>query len=124
MSNLGLLMGCKLFVANLPSTATGAQLQKAFASYGVVKWADVAIDTETMRCKGFGFVQMASEEDADRAASGLSGRSFQGKRFTVSESKKSTPASSTSPIREPIPLERPRRRAVVSRGHHRSPRRG
>jgi transformer-2 protein len=117
-------MGCKLFVANLPSNATGAALQKAFAPYGVVKWADVAIDTQTMQCKGFGFVQMASEQDADRAATGLSGRSFQGKRIVVSESKKSPRTASTNPIHEPVPLERQRRQVVVGRSHHRSPRRG
>jgi len=117
-------MGCKLFVSNLPANATGAELQKVFANYGVVKWADVAIDTATSRCKGFGFVQMSSEQEASRATNGLSGRPFQGKRIVVSESKKAGATPAAKPVSKPTPPEPQRRRLATGRSHHRSPRRG
>jgi len=117
-------MGCKLFVSNLPANATGAELQKVFATYGVVKWADVAIDATTSRCKGFGFVQMSSEQEAFRATTGLSGRAFHGKRILVSESKKAGAAAAAKAAPAPTPAEPQRRRLATGRSHHRSPRRG
>lgn len=80
-------MGGKLYVGNLGEDAKGSQLQELFAIHGAVKWADVAVDPASGRCKGFGFVQMVSVEDARKAIAALDNRQFEGRLLKVSEAR-------------------------------------
>src|SRR5687767_4948773 len=91
----------RLFVGNLGANVTAVELQQLFAAAGTVKWADVATDARTGRCKGFGFVQMRTPDAARRALVSLNGRALNGRFLTVSESK----GKGAAPAR---PLSRPR----------------
>jgi RNA recognition motif-containing protein len=80
-------MGKKIFVGNLPFTATSADLETLFAEAGTCESASVVTDRDTGRSRGFGFVQMSSSSEADRAISSLNGRDVQGRKINVSEAK-------------------------------------
>ncbi len=80
-------MGKKLYVGNLVYGATGSDLQRIFSEFGTVRSAEVIMDRETGRSKGFGFVEMGSDEEAAAAISGLNGKDFQGRALTVNEAK-------------------------------------
>jgi RNA recognition motif-containing protein len=89
-------------VGNLGGNVTALELQELFAAAGAVKWADVAKDARTGRCKGFGFVQMKTPDAARRALVSLNGRAHGGRFLTVTESHpKGGPPSKplTSPAR-------------------------
>ena len=80
-------MGSKLYVGNLPYTTTSTDLEQLFGQHGAVQSAEVISDRETGRSKGFGFVQMASDDEAQAAIAALNGQDFGGRNLTVNEAK-------------------------------------
>ena len=84
-------MAKRLYVGNLPYSATSDQLQELFEQYGRVKSAQVLSDRETGRSRGFGFVEMDNDAEADSAIESLDGQDFQGRNLTVNEARPRTP---------------------------------
>ena len=80
-------MGRKLFVGNLSFQTTSADLEVLFAEVGTCESAAVITDRDTGRSRGFGFVEMASNEEAQKAIAALNGRDVQGRQLNVSEAK-------------------------------------
>src|SRR4051812_45643832 len=80
-------MGSKLYVGNLSYNATGSDLEQLFAQHGTVKSAEVIADRETGRSKGFGFVQMGSDDEAQAAIGALDGQDHDGRSLKVNEAK-------------------------------------
>ena len=80
-------MGKKIFVGNLSFSTTSADLEKLFAEMGTCESAAVVTDRETGRSRGFGFVEMSSAGEADKAISALNGRDVNGRQMNVSEAK-------------------------------------
>jgi RNA recognition motif-containing protein len=80
-------MGSKLYVGNLSYETTSSDLQTLFEQHGAVNSAEVIQDRETGRSKGFGFVQMGTDEEAQKAISALSGQDHGGRALTVNEAK-------------------------------------
>jgi RNA recognition motif-containing protein len=80
-------MGTKLYVGNLPYSATSEELNQLFGTHGAVKSADVIMDRETGRSKGFGFVEMGSDAEAKAAIAALNGHQMGGRALTVNEAK-------------------------------------
>jgi RNA recognition motif-containing protein len=76
-------MEAKLYVGNLPYSTTDADLQSLFAQAGTVVSAAVVKDRESGRSKGFGFVEMSSDAEAQQAISQLDGKDFQGRTLKV-----------------------------------------
>ena len=81
------MVGKKLYVGNLPYSVGGSDLQALFSQYGTVTSAQVIEDRETGRSKGFGFVEMASDAEAQAAISGLNGQDQNGRPLTVNEAR-------------------------------------
>lgn len=88
-------MGAKLYVGNLPYNVTEERLQQHFAQYGSVVSARIISDKFTGRSKGFGFVEMSSEEEAEKATSALNGTDFEGRNIVVSEARPQTPRANS-----------------------------
>ena len=84
-------MGKKLYVGNLPYSVDQNQLQDAFAPFGTVDSAVVFNDRDTGRSKGFGFVEMGSDAEAQAAIDGLNGTSLDGRNITVNEARPRAP---------------------------------
>ena len=84
-------MGKKLYVGNLPFSATDESLQEMFAQSGSVTSAKIIMDRDTGRSKGFGFVEMSSDEEASDAIQKLNGQSVGGRAITVAEARPVTP---------------------------------
>jgi RNA recognition motif-containing protein len=82
----------KLFVGNLPYTTTNEELAEFFAQYGEVLSAAVIMDRATGRSKGFGFVEMTNDNEADAAIAQGDGIEFEGRKLTVSEARPKTEA--------------------------------
>jgi RNA recognition motif-containing protein len=80
-------MGKKLYVGNLGYGVTDSDLQKMFAAHGTVESAQVIMDRDTGRSKGFGFVEMASDQEAQAAIQALSGSDAGGRQLTVNEAR-------------------------------------
>jgi RNA recognition motif-containing protein len=80
-------VGKKLYVGNLSYNTSDSELQKMFEEYGSVQSAQVIMDRDTGRSKGFGFVEMGSDEEARAAINGLSGKEVGGRALTVNEAK-------------------------------------
>ena len=80
-------MGKKLYVGNLSYDVTNADLEQQFGQHGQVVSADVIQDRMTGRSKGFGFVEMSSDEEAAAAVSALDGQDYSGRTITVAEAK-------------------------------------
>jgi len=80
-------MGKKLYVGNLSYNATGSDLEQLFAQHGTVQSAEVISDRETGRSKGFGFVEMGSDAEAQAAITALNGQQHDGRALTVNEAK-------------------------------------
>lgn len=80
-------MAQRIFVGNLPFSATEAQLQQLFAQHGEVTSAEIVKDKFTDRSRGFGFVQMATPEAAAAAIAALNGYQMEGRALTVNEAK-------------------------------------
>jgi RNA recognition motif-containing protein len=84
-------MAKRLYVGNLPYSVTSDDLQQTFEEYGVVTSAEVLSDRETGRSRGFGFVEMANDAEADAAIEALDGNDLDGRRLTVNEARPRTP---------------------------------
>jgi RNA recognition motif-containing protein len=80
-------MGSKLYVGNLSYNATSSDLEQLFGQHGTVQSAEVIADRETGRSKGFGFVQMGSDSEAQAAIAALNGQEHDGRALTVNEAK-------------------------------------
>ncbi|PYQ57092.1 MAG: RNA-binding protein [Acidobacteria bacterium] len=80
-------MGRKLYVGNLPYRLRDSDLQDMFAEHGTVDSAQVIMDRDTGRSKGFGFVEMSSDQEAQAAISALNGRDLEGRSLTVNEAR-------------------------------------
>jgi RNA recognition motif-containing protein len=80
-------VGKKLYVGNLTYSVTSSDLQEWFTQYGTVQSAQVIQDRDTGRSKGFGFVEMDSDEQAHAAIQGLNDQEHEGRRLTVNEAK-------------------------------------
>lgn len=84
-------MNNKLFVGNLSFTTTENDLQDTFAAFGTVMEANLMSDRMTGRSRGFGFVEMTNDEDAEKAISMWNGKDFGGRTLIVNEAKPMTP---------------------------------
>jgi RNA recognition motif-containing protein len=80
-------MGTKLFVGNLSYNVSDSTLEQLFAPHGTVRSAQVVLDRDTGRSKGFGFVEMSSEEEAQAAMTALNGKEVEGRAITVNEAR-------------------------------------
>jgi RNA recognition motif-containing protein len=77
----------KLYVGGLAYSVTDAALEALFAQHGVVKSAQVIMDRDTGRSKGFGFVEMSNDQEALNAIRALNGKQHEGRSLTVNEAK-------------------------------------
>ncbi|MBM4119308.1 MAG: RNA recognition motif domain-containing protein [Nitrospira sp.] len=84
-------MGSKIYVGGLPYAATEQQLSDLFAQHGAVESARVITDKFTGQSRGFGFVEMTTSEDAQKAISALNGTQMDGRTLTVNEAKPMEP---------------------------------
>ena len=80
-------MGNKLYVGNLPYTVRDDDLQQAFGAFGQVNSAKVMMERDTGRSKGFGFVEMGSDSEAQSAIQGMNGQSLGGRSLVVNEAR-------------------------------------
>ncbi len=80
-------MGKKLYVGNLPFTVTDESLSAKFSTVGSVDSAKIIMDRDSGRSKGFGFVEMSNDEEADKAVNELNGADFEGRALKVSEAR-------------------------------------
>jgi len=76
-----------LYVGNLSYSVSNGDLEELFGEYGAVVNAEVISDRDTGRSKGFGFVEMANDNEADAAINGLNGKESGGRRLTVNEAR-------------------------------------
>lgn len=86
-------MAAKLYVGNLPYNVTEERLHDHFARHGTVVSARIISDKFTGKSKGFGFVEMSSEQEAEKAISALNGTDFEGRNIVVSEARPQSPRS-------------------------------
>jgi cold-inducible RNA-binding protein len=84
-------MGKKIYVGNLGYNVTSADLEQLFAPHGVVQSAQVIEDRDAGRSKGFGFVEMGSEQEASKAITALNGQLHGERALTVNEAKPRAP---------------------------------
>ena len=84
-------MGNKLYVGNLPFSATDDSLRELFAQSGSVNSATIITDRDTGRSKGFGFVEMSSDQEAADAITKFNGTNFEGRTITVNEARPKAP---------------------------------
>jgi RNA recognition motif-containing protein len=80
-------MGKKLYVGNLTFGVTDAELQQMFAAHGTVQSAQVIMDRDTGRSKGFGFVEMGTDQEAQTAIQAMNGQPVNGRNLTVNEAR-------------------------------------
>ncbi|MDT9001976.1 RNA-binding protein [Paucibacter sp. APW11] len=80
-------MGNKLYVGNLAYSVRDESLQEAFGQFGTVTSAKVMMDRETGRSKGFGFVEMGSDAEAQSAINGMNGQALEGRAIVVNEAR-------------------------------------
>lgn len=80
-------MGKKLYVGNLPYSCDSSELEQMFAAHGQVVSAQVISDRETGRSKGFGFVEMSTDEEAQAAIAALNSQQIGGRALTVNEAR-------------------------------------
>jgi len=86
-------MAGKIYVGNLPWSTTSADLEALFAAHGAVRSAEVISDRETGRSRGFGFVEMETNEGLQAAIAALNGHEMNGRPLTVNEARERTPRS-------------------------------
>ena len=84
-------MGKKLYVGSIPFNATEDSLRELFSSIGEVESVRIITDADTGRSKGFGFVEMSSEEDAKKAIEQLNGKTFMERALIVNEARPQQP---------------------------------
>ncbi len=90
-------MAKKLYVGSLSYSTTDESLRSAFSQAGAVQSANVILDKMSGRSRGFGFVEMSSDEEADKAVETLNGKELDGRRITVNEAR---PMQARAPRRE------------------------
>ncbi len=84
-------MGRKLYVGNMGYDVSSSDLEQLFAPHGAVQSAEVINDRATGRSKGFGFVEMGSDQEAQAAIAALNGKDHGGRALTVNEAKPRAP---------------------------------
>lgn len=84
-------MNKKLYVGNLPYSVSETDLRDAFGAHGTLESVRIITDKFSGRSKGFGFVEMATEEDAQKAIDGMNGKELAGRAITVSEARPEQP---------------------------------
>ena len=84
-------MGNKLYVGNLPYSVRDQDLEEAFGQFGAVTSAKVMMERDTGRSKGFGFVEMGSDAEAQQAINGMNGQSLGGRSVVVNEARPMEP---------------------------------
>lgn len=84
-------MGKKLYVGNLPYSVDQNSLQETFSQFGTVDSVNVIEDRDTGRSKGFGFVEMSSDSEAQKAIDEMNGTSMDGRQITVNEARPKAP---------------------------------
>jgi RNA recognition motif-containing protein len=84
-------MAKRLYVGNLPYTLGSEELQELFEQFGAVRSAQVLSDRETGRSRGFGFVEMDNDQEAEAAIESLDGKDHDGRRLTVNEARPREP---------------------------------
>ena len=84
-------MARKIYVGNLPWSTTSQDLEAMFAPHGPVRSAEVISDRETGRSRGFGFVEMETDEGLQAAVAALNGHEINGRPLTVNEARERTP---------------------------------
>ena len=84
-------MGNKLYVGNLPYSFRDSDLEQTFGQYGAVSSAKVMMERDTGRSKGFGFVEMGSDAEAQAAIQGVHGQNFGGRDLVVNEARPMEP---------------------------------
>lgn len=87
----------KLFVGGLPYSVSDNQLEELFSNHGTVESARVITDRMTGRSRGFGFVEMSSEDEAQEAMEKLNGTEYEGRNLTVNEARPRTNRQSGPP---------------------------
>ena len=80
-------MGKKLYVGNLSYNVSNSDLEQQFGAHGAVQSAQIIIDRDTGRSKGFGFVEMGNDQEAQAAISALNGKEVDGRAMTVNEAR-------------------------------------
>ena len=80
-------MGKKLYVGNLSYSVDSSELEQMFGAHGTVVSAQIINDRDTGRSKGFGFVEMASDDQAEAAIAGLNGQQHDGRALMINEAK-------------------------------------
>jgi len=86
-------MGKKLYCGNLSYNTSNSDLDQLFGEFGTVQSAEVVMDRDTGRSKGFGFVEMGSDEEAQAAINGVNGTEHDGRTLTVNEARPREPRS-------------------------------
>lgn len=89
-------MAKRLFVGSLPWSTTDVELKELFAQAGTVAEATIVIDRQTGRSKGFGFVEMSSDEEATKAIEMFNGKEFGGRTLVVNEARPMEPRAPRS----------------------------
>ena len=89
-------MGNKLYVGNLPYTFRDSDLEQTFSQYGSVSSAKVMMERDTGRSKGFGFVEMGSDAEAQAAIQGVHGQNLGGRDLVVNEARPMEPRAPRS----------------------------
>ena len=84
-------MGNKLYVGNLPYSFRDSDLEQTFSEYGAVSSAKVMMERDTGRSKGFGFVEMGGDAEAQAAIAGVHGQNFGGRDLVVNEARPMEP---------------------------------
>src|ERR1700704_6438867 len=93
LSLRSLILSKKLYVGNLTYNVNESDLEALFAPFGTVQSVQIIVDRDTNRSKGFGFVEMGSDAEAQAAIRGLDGRDHDGRNLTVNEAKPREPRS-------------------------------
>ena len=89
-------MGNKLYVGNLPYSYRDSDMEQAFAAHGTVSSAKVMMERDTGRSKGFGFVEMGSDAEAQAAINGMNGQQYGGRGLVVNEARPMEPRAPRS----------------------------
>jgi RNA recognition motif-containing protein len=95
-------MGKKLYVGNLPFSATEDSLKESFSRFGTVESSTIIMDKDTGQSKGFGFLELATEQEAANAISKMNGSDMDGRTLKVSEAQAKVPRDGSGPGRGQI----------------------
>ena len=96
LSFRSLILAKKLYVGNLTYNVNESDLEALFSQFGTVQSAQIIVDRDTNRSKGFGFVEMDTDAQAQAAIQGLNGREHDGRNLTVNEAKPREPRAAAA----------------------------